>query len=258
MIASSAQNNQYTAQIKFRSYYSYYSKYLREKKITAKLTERSVCYRYPYYMTLQNNKPESTKRILEAAEILFSEKGFEGTSISAIAKVAEVSKANIYHHFESKEALYIQVLKSACEDFSNIVDGLISVKGLLEDRLGKFASSHIVDMEKRNRGTRLILRELIEGDRNRQQIFAENVASDHFHHLLSVIQNSQESGAVRKDVDPAVVAMLMLGANIFFFMAKDTLQHLDDFTLSDYPEDFGYAISNIITNGISKIKTRIS
>ena len=205
-------------------------------------------------MTSQTHKPESIGRILEAAEKIFSEKGFEGASISAIAKIAEVSKANIYHHFESKEALYIQVLKSACEDFGNIVDGLISDRGLLADRLGKFAGSHISDLEKRNRGTRLILRELIEGDRDRQQIFAENVASAHFKHLLSFIQDSQQSGEVREDVDPAVVAMLLLGANIFFFMAKGTLQHLDDFTLSDSPSDFGYAISDIITNGILKNK----
>ena len=104
---------------------------------------------------------------------------------------------------------------------------------------------------------RLILRELIDGDQNRQLLFAENVASDHFKHLLGVIQSSQQSGEVREDVDPAVVAMLMLGANIFFFMAKDTLQHLDDFTLSDSPARFGYAISNIITHGISKHKTTV-
>jgi hypothetical protein len=40
-------------------------------------------------------------------------------------------------------------------------------------------------------------------------------------------------------------------------MAKGTLQHLDDFILSDSPADFGYAISDIITNGISKNKNKI-
>jgi len=203
-------------------------------------------------MTLQNHKPESTRRILEAAESLFSEKGFEGASISAIAKQAEVSKANIYHHFESKEALYMQVLQSACEDFGNIVSGLTKDEGLLEDRLGKFSSTHILDLEKRDRGTRLILRELIDGNQNRQLLFAENIASDHFKHLLDVIQNSQQSGEVREDIDPAVVATLMLGANIFFFMAKGTLQHLDDFSLSDSPAGFGNAIADIITHGICK------
>jgi len=203
-------------------------------------------------MTLQNQKPESNRRILEAAEILFSEKGFEGASISTIAKQAEVSKANIYHHFESKEALYMQVLQSACEDFGNIVSGLTHDEGLLVDRLGNFSSTHILDLERRDRGIRLILRELIDGNQNRQLLFAENIASDHFKHLLGVIKNSQQSGEVREDIDPAVVATLMLGANIFFFMAKGTLQHLDDFSLSDSPADFGNAIADIITHGISK------
>jgi len=203
-------------------------------------------------MPLQKHKQESIERILESAEILFSEKGYEGTSISAIAKFAEVSKANIYHHFESKESLYISVLKSACEDFNDVINGLVSDNQSLQERLGNFASTHIADLQKRNRGTRLILRELIEGNQNRQRLFAENVASDHFKHLLEAIRDSQTAGEVRQDVDPAVVATLLIGANIFFFMAKDTLKHLKGFTLSENPTGFGQAIANAITHGIAQ------
>ena len=43
--------------------------------------------------------------ILDAAVRLFSESGYDGVSMRRIAEEAGVSKANIYHHFASKEAL---------------------------------------------------------------------------------------------------------------------------------------------------------
>ena len=49
----------------------------------------------------------STKRddILEAALALFAERGFHGTSVPELAKVANVGPGTIYRNFENKEAL---------------------------------------------------------------------------------------------------------------------------------------------------------
>ncbi|MCP4048031.1 MAG: helix-turn-helix transcriptional regulator [Gammaproteobacteria bacterium] len=44
--------------------------------------------------------------ILEAAECLFADRGFDAVSMSAIAKLANTSKSNIYHHFKNKNELY--------------------------------------------------------------------------------------------------------------------------------------------------------
>ncbi|CAA0097315.1 Transcriptional repressor Mce3R [BD1-7 clade bacterium] len=62
--------------------------------------------------------------ILNAAEQVFIEKGFKGTSMDEIARVAQVSKRTVYNHFETKEALFHQILMSCCEElfFSNDLD----------------------------------------------------------------------------------------------------------------------------------------
>src|SRR5262245_41861999 len=49
-------------------------------------------------------------RILDAAEQLLSDLGFEGTSIRAIVGAADVNLAAIHYHFRSKEALLEAVL----------------------------------------------------------------------------------------------------------------------------------------------------
>ncbi len=51
------------------------------------------------------------KQILEAAEALFGEKGYEATGVQDILDVLKMSKGSFYHHFESKE----QVLQKICE-----------------------------------------------------------------------------------------------------------------------------------------------
>jgi len=46
------------------------------------------------------------KRILEAAEQEFGDKGLDGAKILSIAQAAGTSKQLVYHYFESKERLY--------------------------------------------------------------------------------------------------------------------------------------------------------
>jgi AcrR family transcriptional regulator len=49
--------------------------------------------------------------ILASARALFGARGFEAASIDDIAEGAGVAKGAVYHHFDSKEAIFIQVLE---------------------------------------------------------------------------------------------------------------------------------------------------
>jgi AcrR family transcriptional regulator len=58
-----------------------------------------------------DGRPTVTKeRILDAAEALFMEHGFEATSLRAITAAAEVNLAAVNYHFGSKEELFQSVL----------------------------------------------------------------------------------------------------------------------------------------------------
>jgi TetR/AcrR family transcriptional regulator len=54
--------------------------------------------------------PERTKRrVVNAAAKEFAQRGFDGTTLSAIARRARVSKQLLHHHFPSKKALFQEV-----------------------------------------------------------------------------------------------------------------------------------------------------
>jgi AcrR family transcriptional regulator len=53
------------------------------------------------------------ERIMKAAERLFAESGYDGTSIRAIVAKAKVNQAAINYHFDGKDGLYREVLRNA-------------------------------------------------------------------------------------------------------------------------------------------------
>jgi len=56
-------------------------------------------------------RAENERNILEAAEHVFAEAGFEGASTAAIARRAGVPKANLHYYFATKEILYRAVIE---------------------------------------------------------------------------------------------------------------------------------------------------
>ena len=58
----------------------------------------------------RNKYPEETvKLILDTAQKLFIEKGYDQTSLQDIIDAAKLSKGAIYHHFSSKEDIFIKI-----------------------------------------------------------------------------------------------------------------------------------------------------
>lgn len=64
-------------------------------------------------LNLKVEKPRLTAldQILNAAELEFSEKGFDGASMKALATRAKVSQSLLHYHFASKSKLYEAVIR---------------------------------------------------------------------------------------------------------------------------------------------------
>ncbi|TCV92157.1 TetR family transcriptional regulator [Luteibacter rhizovicinus] len=59
---------------------------------------------------------EKRAAILEAAKALFTQGGFAGTSMDAVAAAASVSKLTVYSHFGDKDNLFREVIRSHVQD----------------------------------------------------------------------------------------------------------------------------------------------
>jgi AcrR family transcriptional regulator len=116
--------------------------------------------------------PRSTKaRILDAAEAVFAERGFEGASTREIAARAEVNISSLHYHWASKETLYVAVFRDV---FERIMAHLEStVAPLLGREAARGGHGDVVDRIMRQLFDffamqpaipRLLLRRIVESD----------------------------------------------------------------------------------------------
>lgn len=73
--------------------------------------------------------------ILDAARKVFEADGLEGASLRAIAGAAGYTPAALYFHFESKEAIYAEVLRGSLADLEQAVNRSVARTKTPVDRL---------------------------------------------------------------------------------------------------------------------------
>ena len=61
---------------------------------------------------MQTRSETTRSLILQAASQLFSKFGYDATSVAAICQAAGVSKGAFYHHFPTKQAVFMAILNS--------------------------------------------------------------------------------------------------------------------------------------------------
>lgn len=137
-----------------------------------------------------NEKHPTRKRILDAAEELFAQRGFEGVSVRKIMGQADADVSLAYYHFKSKRDLFNQVM-------------LRRVEYLNEIRL-----QALEEVEKRHIGEELTVEEIIGAFTSPllQLLVDDHDKWSHYFQLIAQINNSPERGGelMSRYFDPLV------------------------------------------------------
>lgn len=140
---------------------------------------------------------KTQKKILKAAISLFIKKGFEGTSISEIAKKAEINQSLIYHYHESKEALWKNVKKSIIDIYIDIKDLDLDVSKGLRHVLEKIVYTRFDFYEKHPEVLRMMAWQKLESKKD--QLTGGTLFSPD--NWKKVFMQLKKQGEIRKDVD---------------------------------------------------------
>ncbi len=189
--------------------------------------------------------------ILAAAIDLFADCGFDGASINAIACRAGTSKANVFHHFGSKDALYLETMRTACGTFEPVLDGLDRSGNDFPERVRQFVRDDIAQMFAEPDRARLILREVLESGPSRGRELASEVFDHQFARLVEMFRAGQHAGAFDSDVPPALAASMAIACNVFLFQSQHVLRHLSGVDFVDDPERYSELVARVLLNGLA-------
>ena len=193
---------------------------------------------------------DGEQAILEAAEILFAQKGFDSVSMSAIAGLANTSKPNIYHHFKNKNDLYLAVMKTAVRRSSALLDAVEDAPGTFSQRLTGFSTGQLKNILGHKRSTQLILRETLTEDSQQGQEITRLVMGEVFSRLVEMVHQGQLDKEFRDDIDPTLAAFMIISANMFFFQASPVMQHIPEIDFSHDATTYSNDVMDILINGM--------
>lgn len=153
--------------------------------------------------------------LLDAGTDLFAERGFEGTTVDAIARRANANKAMIHYHFRNKEGLYRAIVVETYAWFAGRLEEVDDPELPATRRLERFIDVFAEGNRLRPTVSAMILKEILAGGP-----FIDDEVFLHVLRILgtirSIVSQGIDDGSFRK-VDPISTHLtIVLGMASYF------------------------------------------
>jgi len=165
---------------------------------------------------------EKQIQIMEAAEKLFSEKGFDGTSVRDISEEADVNLAMISYYFGSKEKLMENLFKYRGEFMKLQLESMLNNKELTSlQKMNVLIDGFIDRIMNQQCFHRIMAREQMVGLGGPTSKLIHQLKKTNQELIKQMIHEGQKRGEFKKNIDiPLMLATLVGTVNHLF-----TTQH---------------------------------
>ncbi len=120
-------------------------------------------------------RQDKEQSILDAAERLFAQFGFEGVSLEGIASAVGISRHSLLYYFPSKEALYRKVLDRVLDLWLDCM-AAISVSENPQEALSAYIAAKLRFSREQPTGSQVFTREVIAGAPRYAEAIEQRVA----------------------------------------------------------------------------------
>ncbi|MCG6143678.1 TetR/AcrR family transcriptional regulator [Leptospira bandrabouensis] len=190
-------------------------------KLTLKLLQNELD-------SYQNPSSTKEKDIVEAAENVFSELGFDGATTAELAKQANVTERTLFKYFPSKNDLYRRVLSGLL--LSTIVPGHMSdLKERLQTLKPNFKEWYLSILKarytavaKEPKKLKLLLGALLFS-KEFAEIFGNLWKINLYDTSVEAIEYFQQTGEIRKNLDPNQIVRASFSLAASFLITKFVL-----------------------------------
>ncbi len=161
---------------------------------------------------MQQRSEETRSRILESAIKLFSTRGYNKASVDDICAEAGISKGAFYHHFESKQALFLALLDRWLGTIDNAIEA--SREKTAPETFMQMTEAFPYIFETANDGLPMFLEFALQASRDRK-IWEASIAPYRRYHkyFTSLIKKGVEEGSF-VEVDPEQASRMIVATAI--------------------------------------------
>ena len=155
-------------------------------------------------------RPETRERLLEAATIVFAEKGYYAAAVDDIVQVSQTSKGSFYNFFPSKQDLFLALVDRLADRLvARIEEAIATQKGALS-KVDAALKAALDDLSKHRRIARILFIEAVGlGHAFNEKFF--QVHSKFAGLIEKYLTKAVEEGAI-PEIDTRLAALAWFGA----------------------------------------------
>lgn len=150
--------------------------------------------------------------ILNCAAEMFARKGIGATTVREIADAVGILSGSLYHHFESKDAMVEEVLRSYLDTIRERYAEVMAGENTPTDRLHELVRASLLVTEQRPYATAVYQNELHYLREQTRFKYVQQAAADVQQSWIQVITEGVDDGSFRDDIDPRVFHRLLRDA----------------------------------------------
>jgi len=168
------------------------------------------------------SRPITKEELLEIALSAFAESGYNGTSTATIAGRAGLTKASLFHHFPTKESLYMAAVGGVADELVRLmVDAKLGPGNIIErqDRFCELAAEYLGTHRE---SAQLFLRDILDNGPYMKSGGAATLKLA-FEMAAGILEAGMDDGLLRRQ-DPKQLVISIVGIHLFYFGAIDLTQ----------------------------------
>jgi TetR/AcrR family fatty acid metabolism transcriptional regulator len=160
---------------------------------------------------VKESKEDKKVRILDSAMRVFARSGFYNSTISDVAKAAEVAEGTIYLYFKNKDDLLISIFEHSMDLF--IAEARRDLEGVKDpsERLKRFLSLHLRLVQKNPDLAQVLQIELRQSSKFMKE-YEGGKFSEYLNLVQDILKEGQEQGVFRKELEPRILRRAIFGA----------------------------------------------
>ncbi len=173
-----------------------------------------------------SNFNEKQIHILQVAEKLFAEHGFDGTSIRMISKEAGINVAMVSYYFGSKESLLEKLIIYRTSDLKLKLENVLKTEASTLIKIENYVNLYIEKMNC-NKNLYQILHTEISSPKRAIDLKAfSEVKKNNLETLKNIIELGQNQKIFKKDINIALITPMILGTYFHFHSNKPYFKDL--------------------------------
>ncbi|MBA2407547.1 MAG: TetR/AcrR family transcriptional regulator [Chitinophagales bacterium] len=166
---------------------------------------------------------KTEEKILEAAEEVFHEKGFDGARMQEIAEQAGINKGLLHYYFKTKDKLFEAIFSVALNRIVSKIIAILEMDVALHEKINMIVDQYMALLLKNPALPRFVLNEL---NKNPDRFISKHINKDVKIAFLKFVASVQQEINNKKiqPIDARQLFINIISLTIFPFVGRPLLQ----------------------------------